>query len=226
MLNHFTFNGKSSAEYGLLVTALNPYDTASRRVEAIEIPYRNGNLIVDSGTYDNILVSYNVAIVNNTKANIDAINDWLAGSKGYGTLTDTVNDDIYRVACASSSIQYDLTALYREGQATITFDCWPQKYLKANDTITLPAGNNQTLTSDYNGEPIITVAQAGTITWNGEIITVNAPMTINSQTMQAYDGDTNMNNYIEVDDFPMIKKGANTISCTMALTIVPNYWKH
>ena len=82
------------------------------------------------------------------------------------------------------------------------------------------------VSSDYKGEPIITVNSTGLIYFNGCVIKVNqAPMTINSQTMQAYNGTVNLNNYIEANDFPMIEVGNNVIGSEMPLSIVPNYWK-
>lgn len=82
------------------------------------------------------------------------------------------------------------------------------------------------VSSAYKGEPIITVNSTGLIYFNGCVIKVNqAPMTINSQTMQAYNGTVNLNNYIEANDFPMIEAGNNVIGSEMPLSIVPNYWK-
>lgn len=148
-MNGFTFNGTTSQSLGLLVTALNPYNSASRRVETIEIPYRNGNLIIDSGTYDNIMVSYEVSVIGNTKATCDAINEWLSGSQGYCILSDTYNTEFFRVGYFASSIEYVLTALYRYGKATLNFDCFPQKYLNSNSTITRSA--TSTTTTDEGG---------------------------------------------------------------------------
>ena len=135
----FTFNGISTQSLGLLVTALNPYNSATRKVDRFEIPYRNGSLIIDSGTYENISVGYEISIIRDTQSTCDAVNDWLSGSQGYGILTDTYNPDIFRVGYMADSIEYVLTALYREGRATITFDCMPQKYLIRNVPFTVSA---------------------------------------------------------------------------------------
>lgn len=225
MLNHFTFNGKSTANYGLLVSAVNPYDAPSRKVEKVEIPYRNGDLLIDTGTYNNVLVSYDVSIMDNTKAKADAVRNWLLSSTGYHELSDTINADTYRVGCYYTDIEYALTSLYRYGTCRITFDCLPQRYLLDNDAINLSAGT-QTLTAEYFNEPIITVPTAGNITVNGLEIAVNsAPVVINTQTKQCYYGDTNMNSEVELDDFPVFNIGSNTIVADMALTIVPNWWK-
>lgn len=235
MINHFTFNGHSTAEYGLLVTALNPYNAPSRRVEKVQIPYRNGDLFIDTGTYNNIIVSYEISLINNTKENAEAIRNWLLSSYGYHQLSDTIDTDTFRMACYYQDVQYTLTALYKYGKTTISFDCYPQRYLFANYPFDLTATTNddetpkldaRTIRSAYNGEPIITALTTGSIYFNGgTIVVTDAPVIINSQTMQCYYGTTNMNSDVEIYDFPMIKEGINEIGSTMDITILPNYWE-
>ncbi len=137
MLNHFTFNGHSTGELGLLVSGINIYGSPSRVVEKVNIPYRSGDLLIDTGAYTNYMLTYTVDIMDNTKATAEAISKWLLGSKGYCELTDTYNPEIYRVASYYNQLDYTLSALYRYGKATITFDCKPQKYLTANQPVTL-----------------------------------------------------------------------------------------
>jgi len=82
------------------------------------------------------------------------------------------------------------------------------------------------ISSEYFGEPIITVNEVGTIVWNDSLIKVNsAPVTINSQTLQCYYYSENKNNDVEINEFPKYEQGENYIGSTMALTVVPNYWK-
>lgn len=137
MLNHFTFNGHSTGELGLLVSGINIYGSPSRIVEKVTIPYRSGDLLLDTGAYTNYMLTYTVDIMDNTKATAEAISKWLLGSKGYCELTDTYNPEIYRVASYYNQLDYTLSALYRYGKATITFDCKPQKYLTANQPVSL-----------------------------------------------------------------------------------------
>ena len=137
MLNHFTFNGHSTGELGLLVSGINIYGSPSRVVEKVNIPYRSGDLLIDTGAYTNYMLTYTVDIMDNTKATAEAISKWLLGSKGYCELTDTYNPEIYRVASYYNQLDYTLSALYRYGKATITFDCKPQKYLTANQPVSL-----------------------------------------------------------------------------------------
>lgn len=82
------------------------------------------------------------------------------------------------------------------------------------------------ISSEYFGEPIITVNEVGTIVWNDSLIKVNsAPVTINSQTLQCYYYSENKNNDVEINEFPKYEQGENYIGSTMDMSVVPNYWK-
>lgn len=189
-MNGFTFNGTTSQSLGLLVTALNPYNSASRRVETIEIPYRNGNLIIDSGTYDNIMVSYEVSVIGNTKNTCDAVNEWLSGSQGYCILSDTVNTEFFRVGYFASSIEYVLTALYRYGKATLNFDCFPQKYLNSNTTITRSATST---TTTGEGGTFSSKVYPLPIDLKGNTIQSGTPTPSSPQTIHNVSGDNDVN---------------------------------
>lgn len=457
MINHFTFNGTSTADLGLIVSGVSIFGAGSRKVEKAGIPGRNGDLQIELGGFNNYSVRYIVSITQNFTASAEAIREWLLESKGYCELTDTYHPGEIRKACFNSDIEFTTTALYKYGQATIQFDCLPQRYLIRNTPVTvsanytdsedstlfltttpapllitlkgdssnsatvtgtnyikiigknllskdtyksssnlylgntgsgygmhLPAGtytltkkssvsvsahyrerndnsnttifstsgglksrsftlaaegdyrfylykssaftaddieyfmlekgstasnyeeyteqlypvhlgtielatgdsliktsgkwykhntNDDTeitdstliaeldaiqkatsysgqtnilqkansnlfiisvrsfeaedIPSSYNGEPIIQANSTGLIDFNGEVIEVlSAPVTINCQTLQCYNGSVNMNNSVKVDEFPTIKKGSNLVACEMALTITPNNWRH
>lgn len=224
-MNHFTFNGHSTADFGLLVTGLSTYGAPGRRVERVSVPGRNGDVLLDDGTYDNYIARYEIVVGNSFKANAREIANWLLGSSGYSNLTDTYNPESYRKAAFYSSIDYVVTALARYGSASIEFDCKPQRYRTTNADISVAANASVTLNFDYNAEPIIQANATGSFTINGTTMTVTAaPVVINTQTMQCYYGSTLMNDKVE-GDFPKMVKGANTVSSTMALTITPNYWE-
>lgn len=144
-MNHFTFNGHTTSDFGLLVTGLSTYGSPARRVEKISVPGRNGDVLLDEGTFDNYIARYQIAIIDNFKVNAREIANWLLSSRGYSELTDTYNPETYRMASFYSNIDYVVTALSREGTATIEFDCKPQRYFYTNAPITFTA-------NAYNGE--------------------------------------------------------------------------
>lgn len=231
-LNHFTFNGHSTGELGLLVSGINIYGSPSRIVEKINIPYRSGDLLIDTGAYSNYMLTYTVDIIDNTKATAESLSQWLLGSTGYCRLTDTYNTDIYRMAAYYNQLDYTLSALYRYGRATITFDCKPQKYLLTGETAVTITSSSYTLNnpSAMVSKPLLRLTGTGTAVVNGTTIVVNSVdeyVDIDCDTMQIFKGTTNKSSTVTMTDFPELKSGNNTITKSGLTNIIvtPRWWK-
>lgn len=232
MLNHFTYNGTSTADLGLIVNGINIYGSASRVVEKVQVPYRNGDLLIDTGAYNNIMLSYTVSIVDNTKATAEAISAWLLAPKGYNRLTDTYNNDCYRMATYYNQLDFTLTMLHRYGQATISFDCKPQKFLLSGEIeVSQASGSTITNPSVMASKPLIRVSGTGTLTigdYSINILTNTGNMYIDCESMQVYRGTTNLGNDVEITDFPVLVSGSNTITYGASITsvnITPRWWR-
>lgn len=231
MLNHFTYNGKSSAELGLIVNGINIYGSASRVVNKVQVPYRNGDLLLDTGAYSNYMLSYTVSVVNNVKATAEALADWLLAPKGYNRLTDTYNADIYRMATYYNQLDYTLTMLYRHGQATISFDCKPQKYLLTGDLATTFTSNGSLANpSSMIAKPLVRVYGTGLFSINDTEVTVNAVdeyVDIDCEAMQCKKGDVNCGSNVQLTDYPTLGIGTNTVTLdgVTRLEITPRWWR-
>ena len=231
-LNHFTFNGHSTGELGLLVSGINIYGSPSRIVEKINIPYRSGDLLIDTGAYSNYMLTYTVDIIDSTKTTAESLSQWLLGSTGYCRLTDTYNTDIYRMAAYYNQLDYTLSALYRYGRATITFDCKPQKYLLTGETAVTITSSSYTLNnpSAMVSKPLLRLTGTGTAVVNGTTIVVNSVdeyVDIDCDTMQIFKGTTNKSSTVTMTDFPQLKSGNNTITKSGLTNIIvtPRWWK-
>lgn len=231
-LNHFTFNGHSTGELGLLVSGINIYGSPSRIVEKVNIPYRSGDLIIDTGAYSNYMLTYTVDIIDNTKTTAESLSQWLLGSTGYCRLTDTYNTDIYRMAAYYNQLDYTLSALYRYGRATITFDCKPQKYLLTGETAVTITSSSYTLNNPTAmvSKPLLRLTGTGTAVVNGTTIVVNSVdeyVDIDCDTMQIFKGTTNKSSTVTMTDFPQLKSGNNTITKSGLTNIIvtPRWWK-
>ena len=231
-LNHFTFNGHSTGELGLLVSGINIYGSPSRIVEKINIPYRSGDLIIDTGAYSNYMLTYTVDIIDSTKTTAESLSQWLLNTAGYCRLTDTYNTDIYRMAAYYNQLDYTLSALYRYGRATITFDCKPQKYLLTGETAVTITSSSYTLNnpSAMVSKPLLRLTGTGTAVVNGTTIVVNSVdeyVDIDCDTMQIFKGTTNKSSTVTMTDFPQLKSGNNTITKSGLTNIIvtPRWWK-
>lgn len=232
MLNHFTFNGHSTGELGLLVSGINIYGSPSRIVEKVTIPYRSGDLIIDTGAYTNYMLTYTVDIMDNTKATAEAISEWLLNTKGYCELTDTYNPEYYRKAAYYNQLDYTLSALYRYGKATITFDCKPQKYLNSGrNPLGRTDGSIITNPTAMPSKPFMRIYGTGQVTLGDYSFTINSNSSfvdIDCETMQIFRGTTNLSNTVTMSEFPELPSGDTTIGLASGITsfsITPRWWK-
>ena len=130
------FNGVSSADYGIQVEHPPEYQTPARDYEVIHIPGRNGDLVIDSGSYQNVSRSYQIAIGDLEKdftSMANAIAEWLNSASGYARLEDSYEPEYYRMAMFQDEITVE-NILQHAGRTTINFNCKPQRFLKSGET--------------------------------------------------------------------------------------------
>ena len=172
----FTFDGVSSADYGVYITGEGVFNAPERAVEMVDIPGRNGSYALDQGRFGNIEVTYTAGMVDDSETNfadrLANVRNWLCSKKGYVRLEDDYNPDEYRMAVYSSGISVEHADL-RTGEFEISFDCKPQRWLTSGETATAVA-NNGTLTNPtlFDAEPLLEVKGYGGIHFNGYSIDI------------------------------------------------------
>lgn len=235
MANYFEFNGHKSSEYGLIVNGVNIFGSPNRIVDKVSIPYRNGDLLLDTGVYSNISVTYTISLLDPTK--VRSIAQWLLNTKGYCRLEDTYNPAEYRMGAYYNDLNYQMTMLYRYGQATISFDCKPQRYLVSGETaVQFTADGTITNPTGYASQPYLEVYGDGTFTVNGYEITVTDnsgdQINIDCERMQCFrpsEGNVeNMNSSVSMPNgWPILSAGANeiTFGTLEDLYITPRWWQ-
>ena len=176
----FTFDGESSADYGVYLTGEGVFNAPERAVEMIEIPGRNGNFALDQGRFENIEVTYKAGMFDVTEANfaskIEAFRNWLCSKVGYVRLSDDYNPNEYRMAVYSKGVKVDHDFLIA-GEFEITFNCKPQRWLTSGETATSIA-NGGTLTNPtlFDASPLLEVSGLGTINIGSQAIVVSNVM--------------------------------------------------
>jgi len=129
------FNGSSSKDYGIQVENPPGYHTPERDYEMVHIPGRNGDLIIDNGSYKNVNKSYNIAfgkVDGDFTLMASQVASWLNSAEGYARLEDSYEPDYYRMASFKNSLDIE-NILSQAGRVTIDFDCKPQRFLKSGD---------------------------------------------------------------------------------------------
>lgn len=250
-----TFNGKSTEELGLISQAVPAYEFPKKNYKYTHIPGRNGDLVTDLKSYENIERTYYLACVykpgTNFALNSGAIVDWLMNAKGYCRLEDSYEPDVYRLATYVNN--GSLADIY--GQATtlnVTFNCKPQRYLKDGEkekSFNTSGGLTLINPTGYESLPLIKfkpTASEGTITIsiNGEEIgsvalessVQNKTIYIDSEIQYCYYIENNIkkpiNRIFTMSTFPILKSGISTITFSSGssilfenVTIIPRWWK-
>lgn len=176
----FTLDGESSSDYGVYLTGEGVFNAPERSVEMVEIPGRNGSFALDKGKFENISVTYRVGMFDDDEENfadkVSAFRNWICSKVGYVRLSDDYNPSEYRMAVYSGGLEVDHDFLIA-GEAEITFNCKPQRWLTSGETEESVADggtlDNPTL---FEASPLLAVKGYGSIDIGGQEISVeNVP---------------------------------------------------
>lgn len=162
-----TFDGESSADYGVYITGQAVFNAPEREVEMITIPGRNGTFALDKGRFENVTVTYPAGIFADTDEDFsEAISDfrnWLCSRQGYVRLEDDYNPNEYRLAVYKSGLEVELAQL-KAGEFNIVFECKPQRFLKSGETeITVTSGDEITNPTLFDASPLLEVSGYGSL---------------------------------------------------------------
>ena len=238
-----TFNGQSTEQLGLISQAIPVYEFPKKNYTYTHIPGRNGDLVMDSRSYENVERTYYLACIyaNNTvfRDNAAMIISWLMGAKGYCRLEDSYEPDVYRMASYVNN--GSLTDIYETATTlNVTFNCKPQRYLKSGDVEVNIASLDPNPTI-YDALPLIkfkpTAVGTLTITVGNYVVEVdvvesmvNKDNYIDSEIQHCYmEGNISINEHVTLSEFPVLKAGTTSITFTgvncSTKTIKPRWWK-
>lgn len=236
MNDFFVFDGVSSADCGAYITPKEIDSAPQRDVSRIEVPGRNGSLIIDNGRYKDTRLKYCGIIYDDDKFDeyIRVLRGVILGDAGYKRLEDTFNPDEYRMAYFDGDFSPKVTRLWKKmGKFDLSFTCKPQRYLKIGETSSrIISGSSLFNPSVYPAQPLIKAIGYGRIDIGDFSIQIaeNALpfIMIDCERMDAYCDDVNCNNAISLEsDFPVLKKGKTEITCDETISwleIAPRWW--
>lgn len=197
LLNHLTYDGVDSSDFGVFISGEGVFDAPARRGEMISIPGRNGSLFMDEGVFENITVEYPAFIGTGYeelfRTKLGDLRSALSSRGNYKRLTDTYHPDEFRLGVFREGLEVDPQHITRAGGFTMKFDCKPQRFLVEGEQSYFFNGNgiitNPTL---FESSPLIKVTGNGTVAIgeNGEyrfIVSNNSgTIWIDSEIMEAY----------------------------------------
>lgn len=235
-MSNFIFNGMNSDSLSLSVLGERTYNLPDRRVTAQGVYGRSGALLIDEKAYNNIQQVYSCTLdASEYSGGIDEALALLAAQlhvSGYKKLTDSWHPGTFRLASFSSALDVSPlkpveNAPHRMANFDISFNCKPQRYLDSGDVL---VQNAATLTNPtaFDAYPLIEVSGAGTYTIGDFSFTVlngAGSVTIDCETMDAYSGTENKNNFIELPLENIVIPGGATVSITGSMDVKPRWWR-
>ena len=243
MAGYFIYNGFSTDVYNISVTGADTYDVPNRRFDSVKIVGRNGNMILDDGTYPNVDIVYHCTAQSDGTGGVnDTLQSFLTAIlhvAGYQRLTDSYHPNTYRLGIVKDVI--DVSAYrpkdglpYRTANFDVVFSCRPERFLtSAEDGVSLGTELvNPTGTTAY---PKIEITSGtGTLTIGNQVITINSgvsyPLIIDCELMDAYTESngviTSMNPYVSlpVYDIRLYEGNTAVVASGVAGKIYPRWY--
>lgn len=210
------------------------YNKPERLVEAVSVPGRSGDLVVDLGKFSNVLISYPAYIKDNFSTKWAALIQRLAPLKGYQRIETSDDAAHFRMGRVIIPQSPDVVRINQDGFFSLAFDCKPQRYLTSGETTTTYTSASSTVTNPtkFDAKPMIRVNGTGTCTVNGVQITVGgsyAYVDIDCEAMECFYGTNSANSIVSFtgNDFPVLSPGNNTISkgTVTSVAITPRWWE-
>lgn len=214
------WNNSTLFSKGIVVEKVPVITKAKKRYKTYDVEGRNGNLVIDEGTYDTFVCSLTCHF--NTSYSIDEIKSFL---DGYGVLSL----DGVREYQAIVDNQIDFEDIDRSGfkKFLIQFLCQPIAH-EIDSSIYNIVGVNparMNIEQTANAYPVLTIKGSGdvTITFNGKQFNLyglesTKTYTLDCEAKEIYDNNGNNCSNMMRYDFPYIIPGFNEITYTGTLT--------
>lgn len=130
------FHGASSETVNLYIEKGPDYVIPERDYTATHVPGRNGDVIVDTGSFQNVERKYSVSFGEYNKEKYvqlsSAVSAWLHSGSGYSDLQDTYEPLYRRKAYFKANTDFE-NILSQAGKGELVFICKPQRYLVSGE---------------------------------------------------------------------------------------------
>lgn len=178
MGHNLTFGDVSIEDFGVCISGEGLFNAPKKDVESIDIPGRNGALLIDNGRYENIEVTYPAAFymegLYNFIANLSALRAALMSKKGYQRIEDSFHPDEFRMGALIGGLEVDPVKFNTAATFDMVFDCKPQRFLKSGEVAQEFTADGEILNPTfYESSPLLEVEGRGSIVINGYPVEIN-----------------------------------------------------
>ena len=235
MLNEtFYIDGMDARSVGIQLQAPIEFSEAVPVVEEQTIPGRNGDLIWETGSYENRSGSASCfCLQKDVEKAVSSAGRFLMVKKGYRRLETSDDPDHYWMARVENSprIEQRLRTL---APFEIGFDCKPQRFVKSGEN-PIVFTSSGSLFNQYGqiALPFITLYGhgAGRLTIGDCVVEVKAldgTLYLDSDTQNAYNDNGNQNLNINAPVFPVLGDGEIPVAFSGGIErveIIPRWWE-
>ena len=240
-MTYFTYNGRSSADFGLHIEKKDVFSAPEYAAEFISIPGRSGDIINPNRRFANIKVTYTVFLARkNATALAAALRDikgWLYSEPDrYHEITDSYDAGYFRYGVISGNLDIE-EQLNKVGSFTVTFNCKPYKYSFAGQQTVSVDASELTITNPtaFESKPYIKLYGSGAVALNissngstnsWTISAIDEYIEIDSELMNCFKGTVLKNDTVTGDGFPMLKPGTTTVTCAgnvQRIEVIPRW---
>ena len=235
MLNEtFYLDGIDARSVGIRLQKPIEFSEAVPIGEAQTIPGRNGDLIWETGSYENRSGSASCfCLQKDVERAISSAGRFLMGKKGYRRLETSDDPAHYWLARVENSPQIAMR-LRTLAPFEIGFDCKPQRFVKSGENA-IEFTSNGSLFNQYGqiALPFITLygQGAGRLTIGDcvvEVKALNGTLYLDSDTQNAYNDSGIQNLNINAPVFPTLPGGETPIAFSGGIErveIIPRWWE-
>ena len=243
----FTFGTIKSDDYDIYISGSGTHNAPREDVERIEVPGRNGDLLIRKNRFLNVDVRYPAFTFAKSPGGyaekIREIRNALKSQTGYQRLSDTYHPDEFRIASFTAEISTSDTAVLKAGSFDLVFNCKPQRFLTEGESeieLSNTSGAAKTFNivnpSRFPSKPLIKVTGYGTLGIGDYNIIISGTagqvLYIDCDIMDAYSISSNImtsqNSKVTTGpDYPELVGGDNGIQMPATITnlvITPRWW--
>lgn len=165
-IEHLVFGDADSKDYNIEVFFKDIDHTPKRVYERIEVPGRNGAVLIDEKRYEDVSVTYDCVALND--ADRSSFVNALAAQIGYHRLQDSFNSDEFYSAVFDGDVDPNVTSDREKSTFSIYFTRSAQRFLvSGEDVIDVASGDTLTNPTLFDSSPLLAVEGYGTIGFNG-----------------------------------------------------------
>ena len=251
-------DGVDLSTFGLYISGQGTFGSGAKEFTFYNIPGRDGAVLGVNSRLENVSVTYPGFIYASFAQNMRDLRSFLLSRSGYVRIEDDYDTTHFRMGVFEEPISPDVTPVNDAGRFDLVFNCLPQRWLKSGETPVTKAETGSTGSSGlhltnptrFSAKPLITVVGSYGISVRDSSysywMTVDVDnsggditgYTIDCETMQVYDGNTNLSSKIGFRnasqgygaDAPILKPGESIITCShsggiISVTVTPRWWE-